>query len=83
MVLLLASTLWHVLRLQDQQAARRDCGFGRCRIRQGIIFINILGIAFCTKVFCTAFHYLQFSFLIFWQKNIGAKAAHKIYGKLT
>ena len=38
---------------------------------------------FCTKVFCTAFMCLQFGFVIFWQKKIGAKAAHKMLVKLT
>ncbi len=38
---------------------------------------------FCSKVFCTAFMYLQFRFVIFWQKNFGAKAAHKLLVKLT
>jgi len=27
----------------------------------------------CTKVLCAAFLYLRFGFVIFWQKNIGAK----------
>jgi hypothetical protein len=35
------------------------------------------------KVFCTAFMCLQFGFVIFWQKDFGAKAAHKILVKLT
>jgi len=35
------------------------------------------------KVFCEAFLYLQFGFVIYWQKNIGAKAAHKMLMKLT
>jgi hypothetical protein len=38
---------------------------------------------FCMKVFCAAFMCLQFGFLIFWQKDIGAKAAHKMMVKLT
>jgi len=38
---------------------------------------------FPTKVLCAAFHSLQFGFEIFWQKNIGAKAAHKMFMKLT
>jgi hypothetical protein len=33
---------------------------------------------FRTKVFCTAFMCLQFGFVIFWQKDIGTKAAHKM-----
>jgi len=38
---------------------------------------------FHTKVFCAAFMCLQFGFVIFWQKDFGAKAAHKILVKLT
>jgi len=34
-------------------------------------------------VFCAAFLYLQFGFVIFWQKNIDAKAALKMLLKLT
>jgi len=33
-------------------------------------------------VFCAAFLYLQFGFVIFWRKNIGAKAARKMWMKL-
>ncbi len=36
-----------------------------------------------TKVLCTAFNCLQFGFVIFWQKDFGAKAAHKMLVKLT
>jgi len=35
------------------------------------------------KVFFAAFLYLQFGFVIFWQKNIGSKAARKMLMKLT
>ncbi len=49
----------------------------------GINFTNILLASFCTKMFCVAFLKLQFGFVIFWQKNIGAKAALKILVKLT
>jgi hypothetical protein len=45
-------------------------------------FTNILRDAFCTKVFCAAFMCLQFGFVIFWQKDFGAKAAHKMFMKL-
>jgi hypothetical protein len=38
---------------------------------------------FCIKVFCTAFMRLQFGFVIFWQKDFGAKAAHEMLVKLT
>jgi len=38
---------------------------------------------FCTKVFCPAFIYLWFGFVIFWIKNIGPKAARKMLMKLT
>jgi hypothetical protein len=35
------------------------------------------------KVICAAFLCLQFGFVIFWQKDFGAKAAHKMLVKLT
>ncbi len=38
---------------------------------------------FCTKVFCAALMCLQFGFVIFWQKDFGTKAAHKMLVKLT
>jgi len=34
-------------------------------------------------VFCAAFLYLQFGFVIFRHKNIGAKAACEMFVKLT
>ncbi len=36
-----------------------------------------------TKVLYAAFMCVQFGFLIFWQKDFGAKAAHKMLVKLT
>jgi hypothetical protein len=36
-----------------------------------------------TKVLCTAFNCLQFGFVIFWQKDFGTKAVHKMLVKLT
>jgi hypothetical protein len=38
---------------------------------------------FHTKVFCAAFMSLQYGFVIFWQKDFGTKAAHKMLVKLT
>jgi len=38
---------------------------------------------FRTKVFWAGFLLSQFGFKIFWLKNIGAKAAHKMLMKLT
>jgi hypothetical protein len=38
---------------------------------------------FCMKVFCAALMCLQFWFVIFWQKDLGAKAAHKLLVILT
>jgi hypothetical protein len=49
----------------------------------GVNFTNILQAAFCTKVFCAAFMCLQFGFVMFWRKDFGAKAAHKMLVKLT
>ena len=40
---------------------------------------NILQAAFCTKVF----YVLQFDFAILWQTEIGKKAPHKMFVKLT
>jgi hypothetical protein len=34
-------------------------------------------------VFCVTFMCLQFGFVIFWRKDFGAKAAHKMLVKLT
>ncbi len=38
---------------------------------------------FHTKVLCAPFMRLKFGFVIFWQKDFGAKAAHKMLVKLT
>ncbi len=38
---------------------------------------------FHTKGFCAAFMCLQFGFVIFWRKDFGTKAAHKMLVKLT
>jgi hypothetical protein len=38
---------------------------------------------FHTKEFCKSFLYLQFDFVIFWQKNIGAKASSKVLVKFA
>ncbi len=38
---------------------------------------------FHTKVFCAAFTCLHVGFVIFWRKDFGAKAAHKMVVKLT
>jgi hypothetical protein len=41
------------------------------------------GQLFHIKDFCAAFMCLQFGFVIFWQKDFGAKADHKMLVKLT
>jgi len=38
---------------------------------------------FHAKMFCTAFLWLKFGFVIFWRKNIGKTAANKFLMKLT
>ncbi len=38
---------------------------------------------FHTKVFYAAFMCFQFGFVIFWRKDFGAKAVHKMLVKLT
>ena len=35
------------------------------------------------KVICASFLYLQFVFVIFWQKEIGEEASHKMLVKLA
>jgi len=53
-------------------------------LKQPVVnFINILAHSFCMKVLCTAFPYLQFGFVTFWQKYIGRKSARKMLMKLT
>jgi hypothetical protein len=44
---------------------------------------NILQAAFSCQVLCAPFMCLQFGYVIFWQKDFGAKAAHKMLVKLT
>ncbi len=46
-------------------------------------FTNILQAAFSYKSFFAAFMCLQFGFVIFCQKDFGAKAANKMLVKLT
>ncbi len=53
------------------------------KLTAGVNFINISCAPFSTKVFWAAFLLSQFGFEIFWHKNIGAKAAHKMLIKLT
>ncbi len=45
--------------------------------------LSIVEINSHTKVLCPAFKCLQFGFVIFWRKDFGAKAAHKMLVKLT
>jgi len=40
-------------------------------------------LLYCTKVFSATFLYVQFCFVTFCWKNIGAKSAHKMLVKLT
>jgi len=44
---------------------------------------HFTGSFFHTKDFCAAFMSLQLGFVIFWRKNIGTKAAHKMLAKMT
>jgi hypothetical protein len=45
--------------------------------------LNIGEIDSHTNALCAAFMCLKLGFVIFWQKNFGAKAAHKMLVKLT
>jgi hypothetical protein len=53
----------------------------------GVKFINILRAGFLYESFLRSFYVLticlQFGFVIFWQKDFGAKAANKMLVKLT
>ncbi len=51
--------------------------------QSSVDFINILHAAFWPKVYYTDFKCFQFGFVIFKQKGIGAKAACKMFMKLT
>jgi len=53
------------------------------KLATGVNFTNILQAAFCMKVFCVVFICLQFVFIIFWQKEISPKAAHRMLVKLA
>jgi hypothetical protein len=46
-------------------------------------FINIIQAAFSYQSSLCTVYVLQFGFVIFWQKDFGAKAAHKMLVKLT
>jgi hypothetical protein len=46
-------------------------------------FTNILQALFSNQILCTPFMCLQLGFVIFWRKDFGAKAAHKMLVKLT
>jgi len=51
------------------------------QLTAGNNFTNILQTAFCKEVFCEAFMYLHFGFVIFWLKNISTKATPKMLVK--
>jgi hypothetical protein len=46
-------------------------------------FTNILHAAFSCKSFARSFLNLDLRFVLFWRKNIGAKAVRKMLVKLT
>ncbi len=50
---------------------------------QVLIHQQFISSFFVQKCLAKLFLYLQFGFVIFWQKNIGAKAASKMLVKLT
>jgi len=52
------------------------------RLTPGVNFTNILRAAFSYEFFCAAFMCLLFGFVLFWQKDFGAKAAHEMLVKL-
>ncbi len=56
-------------------------------VQRALVWLSISPIfyeqLFHTKVLDAAFMCLQFGFLIFWRKDFGTKAAHKMLVKLT
>ena len=56
-------------------------------VQRTLVWLSISPIfyvqLFHTKVLCAPFMCLQFGFVIFWQMDFGAKAAHKMLVKLT
>ena len=71
------------LRLRRHLAQERLQHPHRLHPLSGLYFTNILQAAFSYESVFAAFLYLQFGFVIFWQKNIGAKAACKMLMKLA
>ncbi len=71
------------LTLKGEQLNGRQIMSFSLHIRPGVNFTNILQAAFSFESFCAAFMCLQFGFIIFWQKDFGSKAAHKMLVKLT
>ena len=51
--------------------------------KQGVNFTKILRAAFLNESVFQSFTWLRFGFVIFWQKEFGTKAAHKMLVKLT
>ena len=51
----------------------------KLKLLPNVNFTNILWAAFCAKMCCVAFLYLQFVFVIFWQKEIGRKLLVKCW----
>ncbi len=60
------------------KSRRKSCWF-----MQGVNFTHILRWLFSTNVSRNAFLYLKLRFVLFWSKNIGAKAARNMLVKLT
>jgi len=52
------------------------------RNKPGVNFTNILWAAFSNESVLKLFYFLHFGFVIFCQKKMGAKAAHKLLVKL-
>ena len=76
-------------RIQKEKKELKCFSFGRIQkfgfhpSEQVSISPTIYEQLFCMKVFCATFLYLQFGFINFWQKEIGAKVVHKLPVKLT
>ena len=69
-----------------QKITNPNCKYLKA-VQRTLVWLSISPIIykqlFHTKVLCEPFMCLQFGFVIFWQKDFGAKAAHKMLMKLT
>ena len=75
---------------QSSTPKKKECKSTRAKTVHKMLVKSTLGVIsptfrkllFCMQVFCTAFMCLQFGFVIFGQKEIGAKADQNFFGEI-